>query len=225
MRVRKWRLLGVSLLGSAVLSAIVLGPLGLFGYVAGFLKSSTLLLFLTLCGIVGWPLLLVVACVGMVRGLRGGLWRATSLWSSIAFGIVLAIVLQIAGKTPAAIQVFGHGVFRRLEMRTDIDAVQTWVASLAPRDCAVDPHSGSRGRYLREAEQPEVLKRQDGMTNLELDGDGRPCVRLAWYESKAGSWGLVIGHRDMKTPPSDPNMYGEKRTELRPGVYFWYEEG
>jgi len=34
-----------------------------------------------------------------------------------------------------------------------------------------------------------------------------------------------IGRKAMKTPPSEPGMYGEQCTELRPGVYFWYVEG
>ena len=49
-------------------------------------------------------------------------------------------------------------------------------------------------------------------------------VRLRWDEGKGGAWGLVIGRSDMKTPPSEPGMYGERRTELRPGIYFWYRE-
>lgn len=71
---------------------------------------------------------------------------------------------------------------------------------------------------------PEVLKRQSGYVHAEPDTNGRPSVRLVWNQSKAGVFGLVIGDKDMKTPPSEPGMYGEKRTELRPGIYFWYEE-
>ena len=220
-----WRSAGPWLLGVVVLSGIVLGPWGLLAYVAGFLESATLMMLFMLAGLVSWAALLCLACAQSVRSLRARHQTAAVFWSSVGFGVVLAIALYMMGKTPVAIAWFAHGVLRRLEIRTDIDAVQAWVESLNPSDCRGDPHSGGRGRHLREGEQPQVLKQQNGMVDLELDAGGKPRVRLSWDESKAGMWGLVIGHRDTKTPPSDPNMYGEKRSELRPGIYFWYEEG
>ena len=221
-----WRRAVPWLLGLAVLSAIVLGPWGLLNYVAGFLKSIMLAILLGLVGLVGWGALLVVACIRFVRDLRGRRKLAAVYWSGLVLGIVLASVLQITGRTPAAIQFFAHGVSSRLAMQIDIDAVQTWVESLKPSDCLGNPH-GSDKRRLSIEDRPHVLGRQSGDVDveLELDTEGRPCVRLSWNESKAGIWGFVIGHRNAKTPPSEPEMYGEKRMEMRPGVYFWYKEG
>lgn len=68
-----------------------------------------------------------------------------------------------------------------------------------------------------------VLSGTDNV-RLELDAKGRPCVRLSWDQSKAGTFGLVIGDPKMETPAFGPGMYDEQRMELRPGVYFWYTE-
>ena len=218
-----WRRVAPWLLVLLVLSAIGLGPLGLLSCIAGFLKSYLLYLLLLWPILVGWLVLLLMACRRFVQALRARR-RTSALWSGMALGIVLAFALGVMGRTPCPVY-FGHGLISRLELRTDIGAAQAWVESLDPKDCIPAPHSGSRGKYLRVEEQPQVLQGQDGMVHLELDAEGRPCVRLTWDESKAGMWGLVSATRTCKRRPSEPGMYGEKRTQLRPGVYFWYVEG
>jgi hypothetical protein len=220
-----WRRAGIGVLGLAVLSGIVLGPWGALGFVAGLLQSGVLMISFILLGLIGWAILLWLACVHAVRNWRTRRKASALCWSSMACGVVLAFAVGMVGQTPAPIHYFGHGVFQRLTMRTDVNAVQSWVESLHPADCLTGPHSGNKGRHLSEEEQPEVLKAAKGRVDLELDGEGQPCVRLSWYEGKGGTWGLVIGHRNMRTPAPDPRMYGESRMELRPGVYFWYVEG
>lgn len=221
----KWRLAAPWFLAGIVLSAIVLNPWGPLFYLAGFLKCMLIVMLLILLGFAGWTVLLVTACIQSVRRLRVRRWPSAGLWLAIAVGLVVAPFAHVARKTPAPIKYFAHGFITRLEIRTDLDAVQTWVESLDPRDCLPLPHSGHRGRQLSREQQPEALQHQNGVVDLEPDADGRSRVRLTWDESKAGMWGLVIGHKDTKTPPSDPNAYGELRTELRPGVYFWYVKG
>jgi hypothetical protein len=63
-----------------------------------------------------------------------------------------------------------------------------------------------------------------GTATLALDDAGRPVVRFEWHHGKDGINGIAIGCRDMPTPPSEHTMYGERRYELRPGVYFWFRE-
>jgi hypothetical protein len=219
------RRVGAGLLGAIVLSAVVCGPWGLLAYAAGLLKSFLLLLLLLLLGLAGWLTLLLVACIRCVRSLRARCKITAAFWSVIAFGVVLVFALQIMRMEAVPTRYFAEGFLRRMEIRTNMDAVQSWVASLSPGDCRDDrPGRAKAGRHLGEEEQPQVLNRQNGRVNLELDAQGRPRVRLSWYEGKGGTWGLVIGSKDMKTPPSDLNMYGESRTELRPGIYFWYVE-
>jgi hypothetical protein len=217
-----WRQAGPWFLGLAVLSAIVFGPLGLPMYVAGFLKSYLLFLFVVFTGLGAWTVMWLAGGIHLVRALRARR-RVMDIWSSMVLVVPLVFVSFTIRVTPYPI-VFEDGLISRLEMRTDIEAVQTWVESLDLNDCQGDPHRDRRGRNLAGEQLPHVLQYQDGMVRLELDAEGQPCVRLTWLEGKAGTWGLVIGRRAMKTPPSEPGMYGERRNELRPGVYFWYVE-
>ncbi len=220
----KWRLVAPWLLGLAVVSGIVFGPFGLLFYAAGLLKLS-LLMFLSLpCGFGAWVTMFVVACVFFVRRLQARRMAAALLWLIVPPGIVLTFALGQTGNTPVPIG-FAEGLVRRLEIRTDIEAVQAWVQSVDPDLCASNPRSGRYGPYLDRQDKPQILRHQNGKVRLELDAEGRPNVRLAWDQRKGGTWGLVIGHEEMKTPPSDPNRYGEVRREVRPGVYFWFVEG
>lgn len=216
------RQIGVWLLGLMILTGIVFGPLGLPVYVAGFLKSYLLFMFVAFAGLAAWAVLWLAGCTHLVRALRVRR-KVVDIWSSMVLVVPLVFVSFIMRMTPCPLT-FEEGLIGRLEMRTDIEAVQTWVESLDPNDCRGDPHMDRRGRNLTGEQLPQVLQHQDGMVRLELDAEGRPCVRLTWLEGKAGTWGLVIGRKGMKTPPSEPGMYGERRTELRPGVYFWYVE-
>jgi hypothetical protein len=222
-----WRGAGAGVLGLAVLSAVVFGPWGVLSFLAGWLQSSLLLVVFAAAAAVAWVALLIVACIWLVRHWRARRKQPAAYWSIVAVGVVLAFALQIMGTSPIPMHYFSRGVWRRVEIRTDMNAVQRWVESLSPSDCRDDRYPGrtSTRRHLRKEEQPQVLSRQNGTVHLELDAAGRPRVRLSWYEGKGGTWGLVIGSRDAKTPPSDPNAYGEWHRELRPGIYFWYVEG
>jgi hypothetical protein len=222
-----WRCAAPWFLGLAVLSAIVLGPYWLISWVAGFLVTVFLWLAFLWCCLIGWATLFVVACVRFSRNLGRRRKRWAALWLSMALGIVLAHSLFWIGTTPKPLAFFGRGLLARFDIRTDIDAVRAWVASLDPNDCMTTGYSSEPEpwRYLSREEQPQLLKHQGDNVSLELDAEGRPSVRLEWGRTRAGTFGLVIGHRGMKTPASEPGMYGEKRTGLRPGIYFWYEEG
>jgi len=202
------RQVGAWLLGLMILTGVVFGPLGLPMYV-----------FVVFAAVAAWAVLWLAGGIHLVRARR----RVVDIWSSMVLVVPLVFVSFIMRMTPYPLT-FEEGLIGRLEMRTDIEAVQTWVESLDPNDCRGDPHMDRIGRNLTAEQLLQVLPHQDGMVRLELDAEGRPCVRLTWLEGKAGTWGLVIGRRTMKTPPSEPGMYGERRTELRPGVYFWYVE-
>ncbi|MDI6451388.1 hypothetical protein [Anaerobaca lacustris] len=214
------------LLGLAVLSGVILGPLGLVYWIAGFLMSAALALLLSCVAFVAWAVLLMAACVRFVRSLRARRKTAAGLWLAVVVGIVIAHVLFWTGKTPYGHGLFARGFITQLELWTDIDALQAWAMSLDPNDCMEDRnHDTPRpGRYLSKEEQPKVLRYLTDNVRLELDAKGRPCVRLSWDQSKAGTFGLVIGDPKMETPVSGPGMYDEQRRELRPGVYFWYRE-
>ncbi len=225
-RCASWCRIMPVLLGAAVLSAVVLGPFWLLSWVAGFFAAAWLGLVFLLCCLIGWATLLVVACVQFRVNLRCHRKRWAALWLSMACGIVLAHSLYWIGTTPKPLAFFGRGLLARLDIRTDIDAARAWVASLDPNDCMTTGYSSEPKpwRYLSSEEQPQILERQSDNVRLELDAEGRPSVRLEWDRSRAGTFGVVISQRGMKTPASEPGMYGEKRMRLRSGIYFWYKE-
>lgn len=209
----------------AILSAVIFGPYGVVSWIAGLTGLIFLRVLFVWWAFIGWIALFAAACRGVVRGLRDRRKTSAGLWLGAALGIVLAYALFMMDKTPSSDAMFARGLVTHLEVLTDVDAIQTWIGSVDPNDCLPVPHVNSRGRRLSREEQPEVLRRQWGHVQLELDAQGRPSVRLEWFQSKAGTFGLVIGDRAMTTPASEPGMYGEKRTAIRPGIYFWYEEG
>jgi uncharacterized membrane protein (UPF0136 family) len=214
------------LLGLAVLSGVILGPLGLVYWIAGFLMSAALALLLSCVAFVAWAALLMAACVRFVRSLRARRKTMAGLWLAVVFGIVIAYVLFWTGKTPYGHGLFARGLVTQLKLWTDIDALQAWAMSLDPNDCMEDRNYDTPrpGQYLRKEEQPKVLRYLTNNVRLELDAEGRPCVRLSWNQGKTGTFGLVIGDTKMETPASGPGMYDEQRRELRPGVHFWYIE-
>jgi len=171
-----------------------------------------------------WIVLLLWACIQLTRNLRTGNRIRVGLWLSATVGIVLAFVLFGTGRTTPSQSFFAHGVVAHLEIYADVDAIQAWVESLSPGDSPSDPQVAHQSRRLRPEDRPSILRWLGGEVDLEPDAEGQPSVRLTWREGKAGTWGLVIGRKVMGTPSSEPGMYAEKRTELRPGVYFWYVE-
>jgi len=223
-RIDRRRVMAVLLVLLLVLSGVAFPPWVLVSYAAGFLKSQGLLLLFLVGGFALSGALLLTASLQFVRLVLTRRKMEALFWAVIALAIVLAFVLQVVTSRSSPDECFGHGLIRRLNTRSDVDAIQIWVESPDFEKYGGDPRVRRRERPLRKEEQPEVLKHQDGMVGVELDASGRPYVRLRWDEGKGGAWGLVIGRRDMKTPPSEPGMYGERRTELRPGIYFWYRE-
>jgi len=218
-----WGRAGPWLLGLAIVLGVVLGPTWLSSYGAGLLNSTMIWLLLSAWAIMAWKAMLVVAGVQVVRHLSAAHRMVAVLWLGAALGILLALNMFLTKKTLSPHLLFGHGLITRLEIQTNVDGIQTWVESLNPRDWRGDPHiDGGRFISLTKENQPKLLRRQTGFVRVEPDAAGRPRVHLMWYRRNVGTWGLVIGRRDMNTPASEPDVHGEKRTELRPSIYFWF---
>ena len=72
------------------------------------------------------------------------------------------------------------------------------------------------------AEPPESLGGlKDARASLSADENGNARIRLRWGSAMMEHWGVVIGMKDMKIPPSDFSLYGEYRLPVEPGVYVW----
>jgi len=222
---REW-LCGLRLVGVGALlgPALLLGPFGCFAYAAGLLNIANI--FAGMLALVVWGSLLVYALVRLVRTLRRGEPRRSQvpLWTVVVVAVLLSFLLHFTEATPHGTTLFARGFERHLEVLTNIDAIQAWVVTLDPND-----YVGEAREYFREGlarrDQPPVVACLNADAMIELDDTGRPKLRLRWDASKAGLWGIVVGHEDMETPPPDYSMYGEITCELRRGVYFWFEEG
>ncbi len=213
------------LLAGLLLSGLILGPFGVGAYLGGLLNRSPF--GTALVALAGWSYLLVHG-VRKLLASRGAIGSGTSkvvvFWAVVVGCIVASFILHSVGVYPAWMPRFARGFERRLQTRTDIDAIRAWLHALDPNDYA-DERPGSFVEVLDRADQPQDIARLRARVWLELDEAGRPKVRLAWDASKLGSWGLVIGDERMETPASDHSMYGERCLQLRPGVYFWEREG
>ncbi|MBP7052313.1 MAG: hypothetical protein KBE65_14970, partial [Phycisphaerae bacterium] len=72
---------------------------------------------------------------------------------------------------------------------------------------------------------PSIARLQWRDSSLRRDDLGRPVIRIFLGGGGfIGHWGVVIGHKDMPTPPSDFSDNGEIRCPLAPGAYVWYSE-
>ncbi len=225
-RPRKEWLWGLGLMGlGAVLGpAMLLGSVGSFSYVGGLLNMAPM--FAALLAVATWGSLLVYALLRLVTALRSTkqVESPVALWVAVIVAVLLSCFLQFTEATPNPMKLFARGFERRLEVLTDIEAIQAWVVALDPNDYAGQPRDYFRER-LEKQDQPPVVACLNADARIELDDMGRPKLRLRWDAGRAGFWGLVVGHKEMETPPSDWSMYGERTHELRKGVYFWSEEG
>lgn len=110
------------------------------------------------------------------------------------------------------------GLRDRVKNRADIGATRMWLQSLDAKD-----YGDGYDRISRD-DLPESLRGlKDAGPMLAKDENGNAKVRLIWGSGMMGHWGVEIGMKDMKIPPSDFSQYGEVRLALEPGVYVWWE--
>ena len=73
------------------------------------------------------------------------------------------------------------------------------------------------------AEPPESLGGlKNARASLSPDENGNARIRLSWGSGVMGKWGVEIGMKDMKTPPSDFRHHGAYILPVEPGVYVWW---
>jgi len=112
---------------------------------------------------------------------------------------------------------FTYGFREQMRSKADIEDIRDWLKTLSKEDCI-----GDMGRlpYSRLSESVKVLNSKYAV--FSTDENGNPRVRLIWGGG-FGHWGVEIGMKDMKIPPSDFSEWGEYRLPLEPGVYVWHE--
>jgi len=218
----------MALLMALVVSWLVWGPLGIMCYMGGLFNCMGVFMVLfvmmlpALVFAAAFPVLVVLAAVTWRRRALAGRRRIT-FWVVLTGGFVVPYVLGIVGLGASPFDMFVRGFTRYAGCRVDVAAIQSWLGGLDPNDITSD--GGGIGRQLAESEQPRCISRlAPRIVSVETDGRRRSVVRLCWGSGFIGSWGVVIGHEDMPTPPSDLSDHGEIRCPLAPGVYVWYSE-
>lgn len=116
---------------------------------------------------------------------------------------------------------FMYGIRDRVKSQVDIEATRMWLQSLGDEDYNEKDLNYER---LSKARWPESLKGlKHAVAYLSKDENSNIKVRMEWGSGMLGHWGVEIGMKDMKIPPSDLRQYGEYRLPLEPGVYVWHE--
>ena len=203
---------------------LMFDPWGILNYLGGLINvpfallalmfSATLLPAALLC----IPILLVRMLIIWPRHIRP--WRRVlCLWGATVtvFAIVFVLPWVLRESDP-----FMSGFTSYVHRRADISAVQAWLGTLEP---PTPSEPGHREHLSLDWHKfPPSIRRLDAWgTRIDLDDENRPMLRLSWGSGVMGTWGLVIGTREMHIPPSDRSRYGEIRTPIAPGAYVWRE--
>ncbi len=214
------------------IACIVLFPLGGVDYLCGRFSpfSYSLVrdpLYLMISGCLGLCL-----CTNVARFLirlkkhtrkKRVLIAAEILGPPVLFYLSIAVCLvpverRLYGPTYKS---YTHGFGDRIKSRADIPAIRDWLRTISDKD-----YAGKNPDAMMFEELPECLQVLDpGTPYTSRDENGHARLGLFWGSSRAGTWGVVIGMKDMKIPPSDYNEGGEYRLPLEPGVYVWYGLG
>jgi hypothetical protein len=119
-------------------------------------------------------------------------------------------------------KLFTYGIRDRVKSEVNIEATRAWLQLLGDEDYN---DSDIKYKRLTKDKWPESLRGlKHAAAFLSTDENGNIKVRLGWGSGMLGHWGVEIGMKDMKIPPSDFGMYGEYRLPLEPGVYVWLSE-
>ncbi len=217
---RSFRTLGRVLAATAfmafVASWFAWGPFAAIFYASGRLNSE-LLFVLSPFLLLLIPMAAICLPILTIRTIRR--WSALDVrgrwWS------VLAVIVCLA--FPGS---FARGLGRCVERRTNVQAMQNWLATLDPNDCEDQPLELriAPGGDIRDVPTyvpapPSVASLGDYHNQLSLDRDGRPMIRVfLGGGGLIGHWGIDVGCRDMPMPASDSRcLY----YPLAPGAHIW----
>ncbi len=223
------RVVGVVLLASVLASWSVWGLCGLSFYLLGMFNVSPLaylpcFLPILIPVIAIYLPVLIVRAVSRRLGLTDRKWRRRML-SVIACRVFAASFLLAFVSSVAPANIWARGLGRYVKARADITGIQSWLDTLDPNDCpkyAPDVPTAHRPKDIPTPPSVGGLRRYGGQ--VWRDEAGCPMIR---FRLGGGGfithWGLVIGRRDLQTPPDILDHVGEVHVTLAPGVYIWQE--
>ncbi|MBP7053879.1 MAG: hypothetical protein KBE65_22935 [Phycisphaerae bacterium] len=206
---------------------LVVDPYGLLSYLGGLINVPFALesLMMSVMLIPAALLCLVALFIRMLA-----IWpRHTRRWAPLlaSWGIAVALlatvfVLPFLLGTCNPAGRYMSGFKRYVERRADIPAIQAWLATLNPTPHP--EHGYPSDISVPDSDlPPSVRQLRPWYARVTLDDARRPMIRVEWGSGVMRSWGLVVGDKNMETPPSDFSRYGEYRLPLAPGAYVWRE--
>jgi hypothetical protein len=232
------RVVGMVVLASAVVGWSVWGLLALAFYVQGWRNHSPLILapcfflfILIPMGVIGLLYLpmLITRRISRWAGLDDRKWRRRMLSALAVLVFAASFVLAFLHRSAPA-EIWARGEARYVQAHADLEEIREWLSRLGPDD--LDPEGRRHAsdivleRSFAKSEQPPALARLKGNRAIvRADPEGHLMLHL---QLGGGGfmmhWGLVVGPRDMPTPPSDFSDFGEHRFPLAPGAYIWLAE-
>jgi len=235
------------LLVAIVASWFVWGPLGIIFYMGGLFNSIWVFLF-------GFLLLLLIPLAAIFllalalriafswRRLSGRERALSSVLTVTLAAFLSSFGLGFAGMTPSSFDMYLRGFTRYVKARTDVPAIQTWLGTLDPNEYLKEPRDFSGIPVLPAAQPRAIMRLHPGHSPYAVkvlaDDEGGLMVRLMWGGGLIGTWGIVVGHREMKVPQTQEPAwmkhrvgsrteefykYGEYRRHLASGAYIWAE--
>ena len=232
-----WRIFGMALSCGIAIGLFIWGVLAMIFYVDGLFNSQIALALgpvLLPAVFVGGFLLPIWLVLKVPRhcGLDTRAMRRGVIVLMIGSGLASWFGLGLTRLVPDPLSTFARGVARYVEHRADIVAAQDWLSMLDPNDCE-DQRLGREVASGADIRNPRkyvpVPPALGGLARysiaLSKDNDGRPMVRARLGGSRMmGSWGIVVGFKDMPVPPSGDSELMERRYPLGPGAYIWFQE-
>jgi hypothetical protein len=223
----RWYYWDLALAAVVLWFEIILDPWGVFGYLGGlinvpFSQEGLMLSFAVAPWTLLCPVVLLVRMLAVWPRRLHGRPRLFLAWGMAVTAFVAGFVLPFRLPILRSWEGFMAGFQQYVQRRVDVPAVQDWLATLKP-----GPVLPGRTHPDIDVEEEDLPPSIAGLKawgwRMDFDEANRPMIWLTWGSGVMGGWGLVVGHKEMATPPSDFSQYGEVRQTIAPGAYVWYD--
>lgn len=159
----------------------------------------------------------------ILRTRRGaGRARVWFHWLAAATGVAFFVLAFVAPAQESPFVMVARGFKVNMQIWADIEGIRTWLSVIDPNVYLEQHGHVETVVQLDEADWPkEIASLRPRWVRLFRDEREGLRVWIRWGGGFIGSWGLVVGDKQMPTPPSDFEKRREYYVELEPGAYVW----